>query len=381
MEKIQRETIAWVDLLRIIACFLVVLAHACDPFVAKFDDNPSEFLTGALFGSLVRPCVPLFVMISGVLLLPVRTDMGAFYSRRAKRILIPLIFWSMMLPILYYLYINFCISGTANPAIVMENYTLKATLTKMYTFVFNFNYDTTPLWYLYMLIGLYLFLPIISAWLTQASQKDIKRFLYIWVVSTIVPYIQMAAPSLGYTGNYGSMGLFGVCLWNAFGIFYYFSGFLGFAVFAYYLKRFPLNWTWKKTLSVTIPLFLLGYAITAFGFILTQKYFPGSYDNLEVVWYFYGINVLMMTVAVYITIQKINISPSFLLSKVASLTFGVYLCHFVFVQFGYDLVYSQLDIDLPAFIQIPLIAIISFTISLLLIWLMSLNRFTRKVIQ
>lgn len=379
MEKTQRETIAWVDLLRIIACFLVVLAHACDPFVGKFDDNPAEFLSGALFGSLVRACVPLFVMISGVLLLPIKADMGTFYSKRAKRILIPLAFWSMVLPVLYYLYINFGIEGTLNPGIVMENYTLEATFTKMYTFLFNFNYDTTPLWYLYMLIGLYLILPIISAWLTQASQKDIKRFLYIWIISTIVPYIQMAASSLGYTGNYGSMGLFGECYWNGFGIFYYFSGFLGFAVLAYYLKRFPLNWSWKRTLSITIPLFLVGYAITSLGFILTQKYFPGSYENLEIVWYFYGINVLMMTVAVFITVQKINISPSPLLSKVAGLTFGVYLCHFIVVQFGYDLVYSNLN--LPAYLQIPLIAIIAFTISLFIIWLMSLNKFTRKVIQ
>lgn len=379
MVQTQRETIAWVDLLRIIACFLVVLAHACDPFVGKFDDNPEEFLSGALFGSLVRCCVPLFVMISGVLLLPINADMGTFYSKRAKRILIPLVFWSMMLPVLYYLYFNFGIEGTVNPAIVMDNYTLDATLTKMYTFLFNFNYDTTPLWYLYMLIGLYLILPIISAWLIQASQRDIKRFLYVWLVSTLVPYIQMAAPSLGYTGNYGSMGLFGECYWNGFGIFYYFSGFLGFAVLAYYLKRFPLKWSWKRTLSITIPLFVVGYAITALGFILTQKYFPGSYENLEVVWYFYGINVLMMTVAVFITVQKINMTPSPFLSKVASLTFGIYLCHFIVVQFGYDLVYSNLN--LPAYLQIPLIAIIAFSISLLIIWLMSLNKLTRKVIQ
>lgn len=379
MVQTQRETIAWVDLLRIIACFLVVLAHACDPFVGKFDDNPEEFLSGALFGSLVRCCVPLFVMISGVLLLPINADMGTFYSKRAKRILIPLVFWSMMLPVLYYLYFNFGIEGTVNPAIVMDNYTLDATLTKMYTFLFNFNYDTTPLWYLYMLIGLYLILPIISAWLIQASQRDIKRFLYVWLVSTLVPYIQMAAPSLGYTGNYGSMGLFGECYWNGFGIFYYFSGFLGFAVLAYYLKRFPLKWSWKRTLSITIPLFVVGYAITALGFILTQKYFPGSYENLEVVWYFYGINVLMMTVAVFITVQKTNMTPSPFLSKVASLTFGIYLCHFIVVQFGYDLVYSNLN--LPAYFQIPLIAIIAFSISLLIIWLMSLNKLTRKVIQ
>lgn len=29
--------IAWVDFLRILACFLVVLAHCCDPFVGSFD--------------------------------------------------------------------------------------------------------------------------------------------------------------------------------------------------------------------------------------------------------------------------------------------------------------------------------------------------------
>ena len=87
----------------------------------------------------------------------------------------------------------------------------------------------------------------------------------------------------------------------------------------------------------------------------------------------------MMTVAVFITVQKIKISPSPLLSKIAGLTFGVYLCHFVVVQFAYDLVYPNLN--LPPFIQIPLIAIIAFFVSLFIIWLMSLNKLTRKVIQ
>lgn len=68
-----RERIGWVDLLRVIACFLVVFSHSCDAFVAVFDSDRATFLQGALAGSFVRACVPLFVMMSGVLLLPVRT--------------------------------------------------------------------------------------------------------------------------------------------------------------------------------------------------------------------------------------------------------------------------------------------------------------------
>ena len=73
-----RERIGWVDLLRVTACFLVVFSHRCDAFVAVFDSDRATFLQGTLAGSFVRACVPLFVMMSGVLLLPVRTGTGAF---------------------------------------------------------------------------------------------------------------------------------------------------------------------------------------------------------------------------------------------------------------------------------------------------------------
>lgn len=378
MKAESAEHIVWVDLLRIIACLLVILSHCCDPFVGQFDNNHYEFLTGAYIGSLVRSCVPLFVMISGVLLLPVKMDMATFYSKRAKRLVIPFVFWSMMLPVLYFLYVNSGIK-IISPNIIAEDHTLGMTLQKLYTFVFNFNYDTIPLWYVYMLIGLYLFMPILGGWLKQASKRDIQWFLRIWIISMCLPYLQMLAPLLGYTGNYGNMGLLGVCDWNPYGMFYYFSGFLGYLVLAYYLVQYPFNWTWKRTLSVAIPLFLIGYAITAGGFILTQKYFPGSYVNLEIVWYFSGINVSLMTFAVFIVVQKIKMKPSPLLTKVAALTFGVYLCHFIFVQLGYDLIYP--NIPVPAFIKIILIAVFSFAVSLLVAWLISLNKITRKVIM
>ncbi|MEG1617352.1 MAG: acyltransferase [Bacteroidales bacterium] len=375
--KNDKTHIAWVDLLRVLACFLVVLAHCCDPFVARFDTNRFEFLSGAFWGSLVRPCVPLFVMMTGVLLLPIQTDMSTFYNKRIKRIVIPLIFWSVLSPILYYLYLN---SGvvTLSPNIVAEDHTLSATITRIYSFIFNFSYATIPLWYLYMLVGLYLFMPIISGWLSQASQKDVKRFLMIWGVSMCLPYIQMGAPLLGYVGNYGNTGILGVCDWNPYGTFYYFSGFMGYIVLAYYLLKYPLQWSWKKTLSVAAPLFAIGYAITLGGFIVTQKFFPGSYAALEIVWYFSGINVFMMTYAAFIVLSKVRLNPSPFMNRLASLTFGIYLCHFFIVQLGYDLMYKHLP--LPAYLLIPVIALFAFTVSAGIVWAMSQNKFLKKFV-
>lgn len=378
MNVIQKEHIAWVDILRLTACFLVIVSHSCDPFVGQFDNNHYEFLTGAFIGSFVRPCVPLFVMISGVLLLPVNMDMATFYKKRARRLIAPFVFWSIILPVLYYFYIHSGIE-IISPNIVAEDHTLTATLIKLYTFLFNFSYDTTALWYVYMLIGLYLFMPIIGGWLKQASKKDIQWFLRIWIVSMCLPYLQMLAPLLGYEGNYGNMGLLGVCDWNPYGMFYYFSGFLGYIVLAYYLTHHPLSWDWKKTLSVAIPLFAIGYAITSGGFILTQEYYPGSYADLEIIWYFSGINVFLMTFSVFIIMQKIKVKSSSFLKKTAALTFGIYLCHFIFVQLGYDLIYPSIPV--PPFLKIMIIAVFTFAISLLIIWLMSLNKITRKVIM
>ncbi|MGL5681754.1 MAG: acyltransferase [Marinifilaceae bacterium] len=372
----KRANIGWVDLLRVMACFLVVVAHCCDPFVAQFDNNRLDFLTGAFTGSMVRCCVPLFVMMSGVLLLPNAMSTTEFYSKRLKRIILPLIAWSIIMPLLYFVYLNNF--STVSPNIEMETFTWSATLSKLYTFVFNFTYDTIPMWYMYMLVGLYLLMPILNTWLKHSAQKDIKAFLYIWGISLLLPYVKMLAPVLGYAGNYGNMGILGVCDWNEYGTFYYFSGFVGYLVLAYYLVKYPLDWSWKKTLSVMLPLFTVGYLITSLGFVLTQTYFPGSYANLEIVWYFAGINVFMMTLPVFVIIQKLNIKSSPMLSRIASTTFGIFLCHFVVVQMSYD--FFKANFNLPPYVQMPLMAIMTFGISYIVVRVLMMNKFTSKIV-
>ncbi len=374
----KRENIGWVDFMRVLACFLVVFSHSCDAFVAQFDNDYGTFLQGCALGSLVRPCVPLFVMMTGVLLLPIRGTMTEFYSKRLKRLLVPLVFWSLALPVAYFVYLNYFVSSTS-PFIDMSAFTWEMTLRKMYTFVFNFNYDTTPLWYLYMLVGLYLIIPVFSAWLQNVSQKEEKLFLSIWGISLFLPYIKIAAPFLGYLGVFGNMNILGECDWNAYGSFYYVSGFIGYLVLAHYLVKYPLQWSWSKLLAIGIPMFLAGYAITFGGYVVMQEFYPGNYAYLEIVWLFSGINVFMMTFPFFVIVQKLNASSSPLLSRMASMTFGIYLCHFVIVQMGYDL-YETILPNAPAVVKIVLNAVTVFTISYVLVSILSLSKTTRRLV-
>lgn len=380
MELGRKETIGWIDFLRVSACFLVVLSHCCDAFVARFYDDYNAFLQGCAMGSLVRPCVPLFVMMTGVLLFPVRLSMREFYAKRLKRIFIPLVFWSVALPVIYFVYLNY-VTTSNSPLIDMSSFTWEMTVKKIYTFIFNFNYDTTPLWYLYMLVGLYFIIPVFNSWLVNASRKDIKTFLWIWCASLLLPYIKIAAPFLGYIGVFGNMNILGECDWNAYGTFYYVSGFIGYLVLAYYLVKYPLQWSWKKTLAIGIPMFLLGFAITFGGYLLMQKFFPGNYAYLEIVWLFNGINVFMMTFPVFVIVQKMNISYSPRLSKAASMTFGIYLCHFVIVQMGYDFYATLLPASVPPVLSIVFNAVTVFFVSYLIVGLFMLSDVTRKLVS
>ena len=376
----EKENVGWIDLLRVAACLLVVFSHSCDPFVAHFDDNRDMFTTGVFAGSLVRPCVPLFAMMTAVLLLPIKpgTTVNEFYKKRIGRIIKPLIFWSLALPLMAFCYFTAISPETANPQLSVSDYTSATLVQRLYTFVFNFNFDTIPLWYLYMLIGLYLIMPIISCWLNEASQKEIKTVLYIWGATLFLPYIKMVAPMLGYAGNYGHMGLFGECDWNVYGTFYYVSGFIGYLILAYYLKRYPLDWSRKKMTLICLPMFALGYAVTSVGYIITNDYFPGNYAYLEILWYFTGINVFMMTFPIFVAVQKLNVKSHKWLSKAAKLTFGVYLCHFTFTFLSYDLYNIP---SLPYVVRILLAAATTATISFTLVWILSKFRLTKVFVS
>ena len=180
-------------------------------------------------------------------------------------------------------------------------------------------------------------MPILNAWLVRASRREIETLLRIWGLSLLLPYVQMAAPMLGYEGNFGHQGLLGVCDWNPYGTLYYLSGFVGYLVLAYYLTKYPPAWSARPAAAAGIPMFVAGYLVTSLGYVFMQSRFPGNYAYLEIVWYFSGINVFMMTLPLFVWFSRMRIESRQWLRRLAAASFGIYLCHYPFVYMAYDL--------------------------------------------
>lgn len=94
----SKENLAWLDLLRVAAALAVVVLHvSAEPVVFEADRNSAIWQAANVFDSLSRWSIGVFIMVSGALLLdPSRHESaGEFYKKRARRILVPIIFWSL----------------------------------------------------------------------------------------------------------------------------------------------------------------------------------------------------------------------------------------------------------------------------------------------
>ena len=92
--------IVFLDYLRVIACFMVILVHVTEFYYAQPDGviiaTEGDRLWVTLVNSICRPAVPLFVMASSFLLLPLPYTPSVFFRKRFVRVLVPFIFWLVM---------------------------------------------------------------------------------------------------------------------------------------------------------------------------------------------------------------------------------------------------------------------------------------------
>lgn len=65
----NRERNSRLDIIRIVAVLAVIMIYTSANFVTSFDVFSTEFIGGNIFDSLLRIGVPLFVTISGSLML------------------------------------------------------------------------------------------------------------------------------------------------------------------------------------------------------------------------------------------------------------------------------------------------------------------------
>lgn len=360
----QKNHIVWLDVVRLIAMFTVVCCHCTDPFNFYPGDAPNideiKFW-GAVYGSVLRPCVPLFVMITGALLLPVRGDASVFYKKRIPRVLFPFLIWS----VLYNLFPWVTGLLGLSPQVILDFFpyagedvmrqSLSVAVRYILEIPFNFSILAVHMWYIYLLIGLYLYMPIFSAWVEKASERAKLGFLLVWGVTLFLPYYNQ------FVAQY----LWGTCSWNAFGMLYVFAGFNGYLLLGHYLKR--IDWSLRKTLAIGIPMFIVGYIITFFGFRYISalpEYTPEMY---ELFFTYCSINVVMMTIPIFMLAKKAEIRSERVRKALANLTlcgFGIYMVHYFLAG---PSVLLMRALNVPISIQIPFAAVVAFCISWLFV--------------
>ena len=352
MQNNGNGRIAYIDYLRVVACFLVMLVHASENFYGTDNsvglasncsmllNESNRFWVAFYDGFVARTCVPLFMIASAFLLVPMKpeTGMGSFYKKRFARILPPWIFFSLLyclLPLLW------------------GGMSIEQSLADLKHLPFNFPSMAGHLWFMYPLVSLYLIIPVVSPWLEKASAKEELIFLGIFGLSTFIPWIH----------RFLYPEIWGECFWNGFTMLWYCSGYLGYLVMAHYI-RVHLDWSRRRRAITGALCFLAGSAFTGWAFWHAGT--PGiliETPKLEWAWEFCMPNVVIAAFGAFLLFSCIERkeSPAFI-SGLSRLTFGMYLMHMFFLVPIAGLVIggNPAEPRLPVWLAIPTIAVATY---------------------
>ncbi|QZT38300.1 acyltransferase [Halosquirtibacter xylanolyticus] len=350
----KRQRIHYLDLIRVLACFMVMMIHVRSAFDLKTDSATQFFI------ATLRPCVPLFIMISAILLLPLKDTTSIFLRRRVSRVVIPFLIWSIL-----YVFlptpskINF--GGLEN---TLTASALAPWIKSLLMIPINFTWVNVHFWFIYTIIGLYLFMPIISPWFEKTTSKGLSYFLFIWVLTTILYYAKIWFPQIH-----------GVCDWNEYGMLYNFSGYLGYLVLGFFLHKYN---TLTKVRSI-----LFGSALWLTGAYFTYKGLLFSLSQPErMTWILtegqkveffinnLSINVIMMTAGLFMILQKITLTGFFykVVREFSKYSYGIFLVHyFITIWMIHCLKTYEMNGILNSWIQQPLMALLVFFGSYLIV--------------
>lgn len=288
IDRINAEHIVWIDYLKAIAIITVVVLHVSVPVLSFYGDLDINWWLSTIFDSIMRFCVPVFLMITGVLILGKEIQLNIFLKKRFLRIIYPFLFWNSL-----YILHNY-ITGN----ISLNFYFIKWVGDK-YLHGASFH-----LWYIYLIIGIYLFIPIINRWIRNCKFSEISFFLFLWAItlSFNLPMLEEFKPSVDLS---------------------YFAGYLGYVVMGYYLFQRQINpGFWKSFL-----IFMAGMSITAAGiFFTTVK--KGKFDTS----FYYNLtpNVALASVGMFLMVKNIKIKHDILNESFFYLSrhsLGIYLMH------------------------------------------------------
>ena len=256
------------------------------------------------FSSIFRFGVPVFVMISGALLLNRELEITSFLKKKVNRIIYPFIF--------YYLLTAFVIVVVLNSTHVQV------------TNIFAFR------WYFWMILGVYLSIPVINNFIQHSSIREIEYFLILFIFAAIFYQITYYFKIEQYL--YLTL----------------FLSPLGYLVFGYYLSIKEFNMSTNKLIMICTLLFIASTCIQILAkldFIPTVEDFVANTSPILSSWLDVGIFEIIQASSLFLLCKCLYESSSgiclyinkFLRSKIISdfilsvsrASYGMYLINLI----------------------------------------------------
>lgn len=334
MKKVLLDKRIWYfDYLRIAAIVAVVILHVASQNWYTTDVSSLEWNTFNVYDSLMRWGVPVFVMISGALFLGKEQTITKLYKKNIFRVLLVLIIWTIIYTLWRFLAVK--------------------DITTVGDIVSSLATEPYYLWFLYMLIGLYVVVPLLNP--IVKDKKNTEYFLllslvFCFLIPEILEVIALKSELVAgiIEDKLAMMRLFMV------------MGYVGYFVLGYYLNTVTV----KKKAEVAIYIAgVLGAIVTIIASsLLSNKLGEANamfYDNLT-------INVAAMSIAVFVFFKNhLNTAKTQkALQLLSRCSLGVYLVH-VIVLNTLDLAFGLNSLSFNPIIAVPALSLLTLAISYL----------------
>ena len=370
----------WVDLMRIVGALLVVVIHVSGRVAGGYAVENKGEAVGSLgwlvsqwgdLGSSVA--VPLFVMVSGALLLGRNEETSPFYRKRFGKILVPFLAWSCIFVLCLWIAGKGFKDGTPITLVSSIGAFLSGGISGHF-------------WFMYMLISLYLVAPFLSAFVRNASKNMLTCFLILWFFAVVIfPVIDATAK--------GTLGIVGITsdIRFEFNIRYESIAYwVCFFIAGYALKDVLIS----KRLAIVALIFWFCFSVTGSvnGYLLRN--YPDS--SMAFLFTFMGTYIVpiishqvTLTLCAFLALRSLGDIPALassrfgqMISIIAPLTFGIYLCHHLFVVPSMGILDKLIGIGstgswLLALCAIPTLTVIFFSAAAVLVYLIRWSRFLK----
>ncbi|NWG33031.1 MAG: acyltransferase [Chloroflexi bacterium] len=286
----------WLDYLRVFAILAVITGHVIVDFYDQGNVRTAEWWLSNIIGTPARAAVPVFVMVSGALLLGKPYPLAVFYKKRAVRLIPPILFWNLAYLGVYMLY------GMDRQTVL---WTLKALIVVD-------GYIAPHLWYLSVFACLMVFAPFINMFILgeKPNGRDLAILLGLSFPFFLLQQIAYFAEDV-YQLN---MEWFKLFPWL---MVYFIAGY----VIDNYAAHIRLDNGW--IVSAIIALVAVGaglnyYAVSTLG--VMKNYFINSER---------GPLTFLISILVFLLAKNLSnrLPSNRLILLVAEASFGMYLIH------------------------------------------------------